>query len=62
MDNPTYEDVCRYVGQLFLETRHQLESVANDAANTRREAQQAREERDAALSLLPSGAKPPKGG
>jgi hypothetical protein len=36
-----YEDICRYVGQMFLETRHQLELLSARAAAAEQERDQA---------------------
>jgi hypothetical protein len=37
----SYEEVCRYAGQLFLETRHQLELLTARALAAERERDQA---------------------
>jgi hypothetical protein len=49
---PSFTDVCRYAGQLFLETRHRLEALSHEANDLRRELALARKERDDALALL----------
>ena len=32
MDKMTYEDICKYVGKMFLEMRHELEVISKQAA------------------------------
>lgn len=41
-----YEAVCKLVGQLYLESRHEIENMA-------KRANKAEQERDAVLRLLP---------
>ena len=36
-----YEEICRYVGQMFLETRHQLELLTARALRAEAERDQA---------------------
>lgn len=51
-----YKTLCQYVGQLFLETRHAVESVAQQQqqreAALEAEIASARKERDEALAAL----------
>lgn len=52
MDPISYEDACRYAGQLFLESRHNLQKQNEAMQLLRDKAAQAERERDEALSLL----------
>lgn len=45
MPPPDYESVCKSVGQLFLESRHQVEQLV-------KQLEQVKRERDDALKLL----------
>lgn len=55
-NNPSYDDICRFVGQLFIESRHHLEQLTRNAQSTidnlRSRVGQLEKERDGALSLL----------
>lgn len=55
-NTPSYDDVCRHVGQLFLESRHQIDHLSKTARQTidelRERLSRAETERDGALSLL----------
>jgi hypothetical protein len=55
-DGPmSYEDTCRYVGQLFLATRDQLERLTRENAALREAVAAAQRERDEALKLVGKG-------
>jgi len=49
LDFPT---VCKYVGQLYLESRHELEQLALREADLKARLAQLEKERDDALKLL----------
>lgn len=50
-----FEELCRYVGQLYLDSRHEIERLSLRA-------RQAEQERDRLLaSLKPAGKCPPEG-
>jgi len=50
--SPSFEDVCKYVGQLFLDQQHQLELLKRDFLALRVDYEKAIQERDQTLSLL----------
>lgn len=50
-DQLDYAATCQYVGQLFLETRHEIEVRGREVLELRRQLQAAEKERDDALAL-----------
>ncbi len=48
----SYPTVCQYVGQLFLETRHELEQLGLQVRDLQQRVVAAEKSRDEALSLL----------
>lgn len=50
-----YEAICQYVGQLFLETRHQFEQLSAENFSLRQRVTQLEDEKQKTLSLLPKG-------
>ena len=49
---PSFEDVCRHVGKLFLEQQHRYELLMHEFMVQRARADKASQERDQALSML----------
>lgn len=49
---PSYEDVCKYVGQLFLATQFQTEHFLKQLKDAESRIDAAGSERDSALNLL----------